>query len=224
MCALWAVVGSVVTGSGDGRLTVAALTLHVDNTGSGPKSTNRCVCARTCVCVCLCFVSVHLCFCLCMFLALSISVSASASVHVRVSVFVCVRNMSRMVHLSITISHATAPTHRLVDQHGRTRLFHGTNTVQKLHPFVPQTDHFDATSSLSVEVNEAPRSDRRDDPTTIHLRYQHATCIDAGGASSVMSSDADGAARSEQIFRSPWALCTQMHPRAAQHRVQVVAA
>ena len=33
---------------------------------------------------------------------------------------------------------------RIVDIHGRERIFHGQNVVMKTFPFVPITDHFDA--------------------------------------------------------------------------------
>ena len=33
---------------------------------------------------------------------------------------------------------------RIVDSHGRERIFHGQNVVMKTAPFVPITDHFDA--------------------------------------------------------------------------------
>ena len=33
---------------------------------------------------------------------------------------------------------------RIVDSHGRERIFHGQNVVMKTAPFIPITDHFDA--------------------------------------------------------------------------------
>ena len=35
-------------------------------------------------------------------------------------------------------------TNRIVDLHGRERIFHGDNVVQKTAPFIPITTHFDA--------------------------------------------------------------------------------
>ena len=35
-------------------------------------------------------------------------------------------------------------TNRIVDIHGRERIFHGDNVVMKTAPFVPITTHFDA--------------------------------------------------------------------------------
>lgn len=36
-----------------------------------------------------------------------------------------------------------------VDQYGRYAVFHGVNCVQKLFPFYPQLEHFNANSSLT---------------------------------------------------------------------------
>jgi endoglycosylceramidase len=36
-----------------------------------------------------------------------------------------------------------------LDQYGRYSVFHGVNAVQKLFPFYPKLDHFDANYSLS---------------------------------------------------------------------------
>lgn len=40
-------------------------------------------------------------------------------------------------------------SHRFVDEFGRTRIFHGVNSVYKVFPWYPQTTGFDAKSSLS---------------------------------------------------------------------------
>ena len=38
---------------------------------------------------------------------------------------------------------------RIVDSHGRERIFHGQNVVMKTAPFIPITDHFDARFMFS---------------------------------------------------------------------------
>lgn len=40
---------------------------------------------------------------------------------------------------------------RIKDQDGRERIYHGTNVVQKLFPYVPRTDGFNAIDSFSKE-------------------------------------------------------------------------
>jgi endoglycosylceramidase len=43
---------------------------------------------------------------------------------------------------------------KIKDKDGRERIFHGTNVVEKMTPFVPKTDAFDATHSFSKEDAE----------------------------------------------------------------------
>lgn len=53
-----------------------------------------------------------------------------------------------LVFLSTPIS--VDPDNTLfLDQYGRYSIFHGVNAVQKLFPFYPKLDHFDANYSLS---------------------------------------------------------------------------
>jgi len=40
------------------------------------------------------------------------------------------------------------------DADGREIIYHGTNVVEKLFPYVPKTDHFDAIHSFSREDAE----------------------------------------------------------------------
>ena len=49
-------------------------------------------------------------------------------------------------------------TNRIVDNHGRERIFHGDNVVMKTAPFVPITTHFDARFHL----NNYPKLQKRD--------------------------------------------------------------
>jgi endoglycosylceramidase len=42
-------------------------------------------------------------------------------------------------------------TNYIIDEYGRTRIFHGVNAVEKIFPWHPVVDHFDAERSLSAE-------------------------------------------------------------------------
>ena len=45
-------------------------------------------------------------------------------------------------------------SNRIKDEDGRERIYHGTNVVQKLFPYVPKTDGFNAIDSFSKEDAE----------------------------------------------------------------------
>ena len=45
-------------------------------------------------------------------------------------------------------------SNRIKDEDGRERIYHGTNVVQKLFPYVPKTDEFNAIDSFSKEDAE----------------------------------------------------------------------
>ena len=50
---------------------------------------------------------------------------------------------------SLHQSQVDADSSQLIDEHGRTRLFHGVNVVYKVAPFYPQLDTFDPQLSLT---------------------------------------------------------------------------
>lgn len=51
--------------------------------------------------------------------------------------------------LAVTPISVDPDTTLFLDQFGRYSVFHGVNAVQKLFPFYPKLDHFDANYSLS---------------------------------------------------------------------------
>ena len=55
-------------------------------------------------------------------------------------------SLSSFINLSWTRAkfYVNPNTNRIVDIHGRERVFHGDNVVMKTAPFVPITTHFDA--------------------------------------------------------------------------------
>lgn len=50
---------------------------------------------------------------------------------------------------SSKIIHLDKDTRRFLDEHGRERIFHGTNVVFKGTPWIPITDKFDPYMSFS---------------------------------------------------------------------------
>ena len=63
--------------------------------------------------------------------------------------------LAPLAHVSLVSSEKLhVENNRIKDEDGRERIFHGTNVVQKLFPYVPRIDGFNAVDSFSKEDAE----------------------------------------------------------------------